>query len=258
MPFHPVTAALMYRGIYTIPNILAEQHPVEIPEDELEGERARGALGGLRGLQPMWGAGEGVWGARPPRPGGVGRFKASGMRLEGWGGGGGGEEGTRGRESGSGGGGSRPRCRRCDNMTQQGPAVAARGWTPPAWRGHPPGCHNMTVAGGAGGPGGGCHPCHPSRVTAAPRSPGATGLRPGGAAAAALATRVMSGAGLSSLSPEWPFPPQKFAGAVGWALREPPDRSGSGCPRGDPGTGGKGLQHPRPPSLPQHWHRRGN
>ncbi|GAB0196767.1 calcium-binding protein 7 [Grus japonensis] len=36
MPFHPVTAALMYRGIYTIPNILAEQHPVEIPEDELE------------------------------------------------------------------------------------------------------------------------------------------------------------------------------------------------------------------------------
>ncbi|KAF1579392.1 UNVERIFIED_CONTAM: Calcium-binding protein 7, partial [Eudyptes robustus] len=37
MPFHPVTAALMYRGIYTVPNILAEQHPVEIPEDELEG-----------------------------------------------------------------------------------------------------------------------------------------------------------------------------------------------------------------------------
>uniref|UniRef100_A0A670KNU0 EF-hand domain-containing protein n=1 Tax=Podarcis muralis TaxID=64176 RepID=A0A670KNU0_PODMU len=37
MPFHPVTAALMYRGIYTIPNILAtEQHPVDIPEDELE------------------------------------------------------------------------------------------------------------------------------------------------------------------------------------------------------------------------------
>ncbi|NXV45621.1 CABP7 protein, partial [Uria aalge] len=42
MPFHPVTAALMYRGIYTIPNILAEQHPVEIPEDELEGERDGG------------------------------------------------------------------------------------------------------------------------------------------------------------------------------------------------------------------------
>uniref|UniRef100_A0ACB8FY29 Uncharacterized protein n=1 Tax=Sphaerodactylus townsendi TaxID=933632 RepID=A0ACB8FY29_9SAUR len=39
MPFHPVTAALMYRGIYTIPNILAEQHPVDIPEDELEGKR---------------------------------------------------------------------------------------------------------------------------------------------------------------------------------------------------------------------------
>ncbi|NXQ68081.1 CABP7 protein, partial [Quiscalus mexicanus] len=36
MPFHPVTAALMYRGIYTVPNILAEQRPVEIPEDELE------------------------------------------------------------------------------------------------------------------------------------------------------------------------------------------------------------------------------
>ncbi|XP_025963900.1 calcium-binding protein 7 isoform X1 [Dromaius novaehollandiae] len=36
MPFHPVTAALMYRGIYTVPNLLAEQHPVEIPEDELE------------------------------------------------------------------------------------------------------------------------------------------------------------------------------------------------------------------------------
>ncbi|KAL8180513.1 UNVERIFIED_CONTAM: hypothetical protein K2H54_026525 [Gekko kuhli] len=28
----------MYRGIYTIPNILAEQHPVDIPEDELEEE----------------------------------------------------------------------------------------------------------------------------------------------------------------------------------------------------------------------------
>ncbi|NXF68386.1 CABP7 protein, partial [Ciccaba nigrolineata] len=42
MPFHPVTAALMYRGIYTIPNILAEQHPVEIPEDELEAPRVEG------------------------------------------------------------------------------------------------------------------------------------------------------------------------------------------------------------------------
>ncbi|NXO01017.1 CABP7 protein, partial [Rhinopomastus cyanomelas] len=42
MPFHPVTAALMYRGIYTVPNILPEQRPVQIPEDELEGERGRG------------------------------------------------------------------------------------------------------------------------------------------------------------------------------------------------------------------------
>ncbi|NXY10308.1 CABP7 protein, partial [Pteruthius melanotis] len=49
MPFHPVTAALMYRGIYTVPNILAEQRPVEIPEDELEGERWRGAGFPLRG-----------------------------------------------------------------------------------------------------------------------------------------------------------------------------------------------------------------
>lgn len=38
MPFHPVTAALMYRGIYTVPNLLSEQRPVDIPEDELEGE----------------------------------------------------------------------------------------------------------------------------------------------------------------------------------------------------------------------------
>ncbi|XP_042090748.1 calcium-binding protein 7 isoform X1 [Ovis aries] len=36
MPFHPVTAALMYRGIYTVPNLLSEQRPVDIPEDELE------------------------------------------------------------------------------------------------------------------------------------------------------------------------------------------------------------------------------
>ncbi|KAF1595348.1 Calcium-binding protein 7, partial [Eudyptes moseleyi] len=55
MPFHPVTAALMYRGIYTIPNILAEQHPVEIPEDELEdagckpGQGAAGSAGESRG-----------------------------------------------------------------------------------------------------------------------------------------------------------------------------------------------------------------
>ncbi|NXV08100.1 CABP7 protein, partial [Cettia cetti] len=54
MPFHPVTAALMYRGIYTVPNILAEQRPVEIPEDELEGERARGAAGAA---WASWGGG---------------------------------------------------------------------------------------------------------------------------------------------------------------------------------------------------------
>jgi hypothetical protein len=42
MPFHPVTAALMYRGIYTVPNLLSEQRPVDIPEDELEGEWPRG------------------------------------------------------------------------------------------------------------------------------------------------------------------------------------------------------------------------
>lgn len=71
MPFHPVTAALMYRGIYTVPNILAEQHPVEIPEDELEGERAGGAAGGAGGTE----------GAAPP--GAAGRFGASGMRMDG-------------------------------------------------------------------------------------------------------------------------------------------------------------------------------
>ena len=48
MPFHPVTAALMYRGIYNVPPLLAEQHPVDIPEDELEGEGRRGAMGGHR------------------------------------------------------------------------------------------------------------------------------------------------------------------------------------------------------------------
>lgn len=42
MPFHPVTAALMYRGIYTVPNLLSEQRPVDIPEDELEGEYPAG------------------------------------------------------------------------------------------------------------------------------------------------------------------------------------------------------------------------
>lgn len=198
MPFHPVTAALMYRGIYTIPNILAEQHPVEIPEDELEGERAWGGLGEAAGAPSHVGCGVGLGCAVPPArrrgevqserdaAGAMGRRRRGGRNA--W------ERVGQLRE-----GGSRPRYRRCDNMTQQGPAVAARGWTPLARRGHPPGCHNMTVAGGTGGPGSGCHPCHPSRVTAAPRSPGATGLWPGGAAAGALPTRVVSGAGLSSL-----------------------------------------------------------
>ncbi|NXH01900.1 CABP7 protein, partial [Loxia leucoptera] len=58
MPFHPVTAALMYRGIYTVPNILAEQRPVEIPEDELEGERAREAAGAAWGSGGMAGGEE--------------------------------------------------------------------------------------------------------------------------------------------------------------------------------------------------------
>ncbi|NXC07469.1 CABP7 protein, partial [Orthonyx spaldingii] len=78
MPFHPVTAALMYRGIYTVPNILAEQRPVDIPEDELEVHRD--AAGGDSG-------------ARSPRA--VGKPRASGMRMDGGGGEGegGGEEG---------------------------------------------------------------------------------------------------------------------------------------------------------------------
>ncbi|NXQ39579.1 CABP7 protein, partial [Catharus fuscescens] len=62
MPFHPVTAALMYRGIYTVPNILAEQRPVEIPEDELEGERGRGAAGAGWGSGGMRGASHGIVG----------------------------------------------------------------------------------------------------------------------------------------------------------------------------------------------------
>ncbi|NXB31964.1 CABP7 protein, partial [Eulacestoma nigropectus] len=62
MPFHPVTAALMYRGIYTVPNILAEQRPVEIPEDELEGERVWGAAGACWGSGGMTGASHGVMG----------------------------------------------------------------------------------------------------------------------------------------------------------------------------------------------------
>lgn len=35
---HPVTSTLMYRGIYTIPDILSYQAPVNLPEDEVEGE----------------------------------------------------------------------------------------------------------------------------------------------------------------------------------------------------------------------------
>lgn len=58
MPFHPVTAALMYRGIYTIPNILAaDPNPVDIPEDELEGSgegRGRGCVE-WAGEPPAWG-----------------------------------------------------------------------------------------------------------------------------------------------------------------------------------------------------------
>ncbi|NXI10342.1 CABP7 protein, partial [Irena cyanogastra] len=62
MPFHPVTAALMYRGIYTVPNILAEQRPVEIPEDELEGERVWGAAGAGWGSGGMRGTSRGIVG----------------------------------------------------------------------------------------------------------------------------------------------------------------------------------------------------
>ncbi|NXH16747.1 CABP7 protein, partial [Bucco capensis] len=72
MPFHPVTAALMYRGIYTVPNILTEQRPVEIPEDELEGEQAGGgtpfgigAAGGWRGRIPSGVQAGGTAGAHP-------------------------------------------------------------------------------------------------------------------------------------------------------------------------------------------------
>ncbi|CAH2294979.1 calcium-binding 7 [Pelobates cultripes] len=36
MPFHPVTAALMYRGVYTIPELLREHAPTQLPEDEIE------------------------------------------------------------------------------------------------------------------------------------------------------------------------------------------------------------------------------
>ncbi|KAM4810333.1 calcium-binding protein 7 [Rhinophrynus dorsalis] len=36
MPFHPVTAALMYRGVYTIPELLRDHSPTQLPEDEIE------------------------------------------------------------------------------------------------------------------------------------------------------------------------------------------------------------------------------
>lgn len=38
MPMHPVTSTLMYRGICTIPDILSYRAPVNLPEDEVEGE----------------------------------------------------------------------------------------------------------------------------------------------------------------------------------------------------------------------------
>ena len=41
MPMHPVTSTLMYRGICTIPDILSYSAPVNLPEDEVEGEMWR-------------------------------------------------------------------------------------------------------------------------------------------------------------------------------------------------------------------------
>lgn len=35
---HPVTSTLMYRGVCTIPDILSYRAPVNLPEDEVEGE----------------------------------------------------------------------------------------------------------------------------------------------------------------------------------------------------------------------------
>ncbi|CAG08147.1 unnamed protein product [Tetraodon nigroviridis] len=40
MPMHPVTSTLMYRGMCTIPDILSYSAPVNLPEDEVEGETA--------------------------------------------------------------------------------------------------------------------------------------------------------------------------------------------------------------------------
>ncbi|XP_061673886.1 calcium-binding protein 7 isoform X4 [Syngnathoides biaculeatus] len=38
MPMHPITSTLMYRGMCTIPDILSYSAPVNLPEDEVEGE----------------------------------------------------------------------------------------------------------------------------------------------------------------------------------------------------------------------------
>lgn len=38
MPMHPVTSTLMYRGVCAIPDILSYSAPVNLPEDEVEGE----------------------------------------------------------------------------------------------------------------------------------------------------------------------------------------------------------------------------
>lgn len=59
MPMHPVTSTLMYRGICTIPDILSYSAPVNLPEDEVEGEMAP------VGVYPRVlraGEGGGVWG----------------------------------------------------------------------------------------------------------------------------------------------------------------------------------------------------
>lgn len=53
MPMHPVTSTLMYRGMCTIPDILSYSAPVNLPEDEVEGESApvHSALAGLGACQ---------------------------------------------------------------------------------------------------------------------------------------------------------------------------------------------------------------
>lgn len=58
MPMHPVTSTLMYRGMCTIPDILYSA-PVNLPEDEVEGEntpalaRARARLKVSRGSRQI-------------------------------------------------------------------------------------------------------------------------------------------------------------------------------------------------------------